>query len=565
MQSNLNPGRYFWLNVQTASRILILMAAATAVPAAVQAALVFPTIWSVPPKTMGPLSGPQPAPAPPVPQTWLPADSSPSVGPIFGPLPSKPTPATPIISTSADVAALVSGDNQFAYDLFGALSSTNTGNLVFSPYSISTALAMTYAGARGQTATEMAQTLRFTFPQNQVSAAMGQLINETNAPTGAAYQLNVANQLWGQTGKSFLPSFLNMMSTDYRAPLSELDFKDSPESARNTINTWTANQTNQKIQNLMPQGSITPATQLVLTNAIYFNGQWASPFTTSLTSPENFQLASGSVESVSMMHQESSFSLKYGAFQNFSMLEMPYQGSDLSMLVILPNTANGLPAVEKSLNAQTLDQDENKLSFTDVKVGLPKFTVNSGFGLGGTLSNMGMPAAFSNAADFSGMDGQPDLKISSVMHKAFINVNEAGTEAAAATGVGFVGTVVAYDPTPPAVFDADHPFDYLIVDNKTGSLLFMGRVTDPGGTLLSAPLAEDSFFSDPYRLLSSSLESPLAAIDFTLSGSPATSIPPPSGLPAISAVPEPSTFVLMLGGILGLVLFARRSNSGQKN
>ena len=200
----------------------------------------------------------------------------------------------------------------------------------------------------------------------------------------------------------------------------------------------------------------------------------------------------------------------------------------------------------------------------NIEIGLPKFTINSGFGLGGTLSNMGMPAAFTDAADFSGMDGQPDMKISSVMHKAFINVTEGGTEAAAATGVVMVPTAVVYDPTPPAVFDADHPFDYLIVDNKTGSLLFMGRVSDPGGTLLSTPLADDSFFSDSAGLMFSSAESLFAAIDSTFPASPAASITPPSGSPAISAVPEPSTFVLMLGGILGLMLFARRHNSGQK-
>lgn len=298
--------------------------------------------------------------------------------PIVGPQPQRSSigavtaPSPPIVTTSGDVAAVVSSENQFAFNLFGALSGTNTGNLVFSPYSISTALAMTYAGAQGQTASEMAQTLQYTIPQSRVAPAVGQLIDETLAPSGAAYQLDVADRFWGQTGKTFLPAFLNTMSTDYQSPLVQLDFADAPESSRNTINTWTANQTNQRIRNLMPEGSITPYTSLVLTNAIYFNGKWTNPFTTSKTSPQNFQLGSGSVESVPMMHQESDFD--FGKFQNFSMLELPYQGSSLSMVVILPSASNGLAAVEKSLNPQTLQQDENKLAATEVKVGLPKFT-----------------------------------------------------------------------------------------------------------------------------------------------------------------------------------------------
>ena len=321
----------------------------------------------------------------------------------------------------------------------------------------------------------------------------------------------MADRLWGQTGKTFLPSFLNTMSTDYQVPLAQLDFIDNPEASRNTINTWTANQTNQKIQDLMPEGSVTPYMRLVLTNAIYFNGKWTSPFTTSMTSQQNFQIGSGGVESVSMMHQESD--LDFGTFQNFSMLEMPYQGSSLSMVVILPKATNGLAAVEKSLNPQTLAQDESKLSSVEVKVGLPKFTINTTLSLGGTLANMGMPVAFTQLANFSGMDGQADLRISSVNHDAYINVTEAGTEAAAATGIGVTSSAVFVDPTPPAVFDANHPFDYLIVDNKTGSLLFMGRVTDPGGTLLTSPLPVDSFFSSSPYIQLSTMNGPLAGSD----------------------------------------------------
>ncbi len=304
----------------------------------------------------------------------------------------------------------------------------------------------------------------------------------------------------------------------------------------------------------MPEGSVTPDTRLVLTNAIYFNGKWTSPFTTSMTSQQNFQLGSGGVESVSMMHQESD--LDFGTFQNFSMLEMPYQGSSLSMVVILPNATNGLAAVEKSLNPQTLAQDESKLSSVEVKVGLPKFTINSTLSLGATLANMGMPAAFTQQANFSGMDGQPDLQINSVNHDAYINVTKAGTEAAAATGIGITSFAVLVDPTPPAVFDANHPFDYLIVNNKSGSLLFMGRVTDPGGALLTSPLPVDSFFSSSSEILLSTRNGPLAGGDPAPLG--ASAIAARVELPPLVAVPEPSTLVLVVAGIIGLIVFGRR-------
>ena len=268
---------------------------------------------------------------------------------------------------------------------------------------------MTYAGAAGQTATEMAQTMHFTLPESQLAPAMGQLIGETNTSGGTSYQLSVANHLWGQTGFPFLSSFVNTTSAGYQAPLTQLNFAGNADAARQTINTWTANQTNQKIQNLLPPGSINSSTALVLTNAVYFKGNWSNAFSASLTTQQTFYLSSGSLESVPMMHQEGSF--KYAAFQNYSMLDLPYAGGDVSMLAILPSQTSSLASVEKSLNAQTITQDEGQLANQQVEVGLPKFTMTTQFSLANTLSDMGMPSAFGPAANFSAMDGKRDLSI----------------------------------------------------------------------------------------------------------------------------------------------------------
>jgi len=274
-----------------------------------------------------------------------------------------------------------------------------------------------------------------------------------------------------------------------------------------------------------------------------------------LTAQENFQLPSGGLESVPMMHQEGSF--KYRAFQDFSMLDMPYKGGDLSMVVILPSQTGSLASVEKSLNAQTLNQDEGQLTDTIVDVGLPKFKMTSQFQLGGTLASMGMPSAFGSVADFSGMDGGHDLAISGVVHKAFINVDEIGAEAAGATSVGVVATSIYVPPPPQAIFDADQPFDFLIRDDKSGSILFMGRVSDPGGTPILTPLPTDSFFAPQGDLGIIGLQPPF--LSQTGGGLP------PGGDAStanqafsVTPVPEPSTLALLAAGLVGLAAIMRR-------
>jgi serpin B len=372
--------------------------------------------------------------------------------------------------------AVIAGQNAFALDLYKQLRGEE-GNLFFSPYSISTALAMTYAGARGDTAQEMAQTLHFPADSELLHASHAALLNQLQGDgQKRGFQLNVANALWGQKGEPFLSPFLTLVRDRYRAGLSELDFKANPEEARKTINTWVEKKTQDKIQNLLPQGSVTPLTRLVLTNAIYFKGDWANQFLKPATHEQPFTTGAGAAVKVPMMNQTNQFG--YLDADTFQMLEMPYVGKELSMVMLLPKKTDGLAELEKTLTADKLTGWVGKLRPTRVQVGFPKFKMTKGISLADTLAKMGMPLAFSDKADFSGMNGSRDLFITGVFHKAFVDVNEEGTEAAAATGV-VVGVRSA--PRPPKVvrFVADHPFVFLIRDVRSGSVLFMGRVTDP--------------------------------------------------------------------------------------
>ena len=389
--------------------------------------------------------------------------------------------------SNPDVAAVVGGNNQFVFDLYGRLAGEEDGNRFFSPYSVSTALAMTYAGARGNTAAEMADTLHFTLPQDRLHPAFGSIIGDLNDSQREGYQLNVANRLWGQQGYGFLPEYLDVTRQHYGAELAQLDFIWETEPSRLTINRWVEEQTQQKIKDLIPPGGVNSLTRLVLTNAIYFKGDWKYQFEPELTQEAPFQVAPGEQLSVQMMYQKNRF--KYAALPNFQMLEMPYTGEDLSMLALLPNEPDGLADLESWLTAESLDQSIDQLLSKEVFVFLPKFEMTSKFGLAEVLASMGMPEAFNpGAADFSGMNGGRDLFISSVIHKAFVEVNEEGTEAAAATGV-VVGTTSV--TPPPELFRADHPFLFLIRDNRTESILFLGRVTHPE-TSAGATLPEPS-------------------------------------------------------------------------
>jgi serpin B len=377
----------------------------------------------------------------------------------------------------ADPAAVASAINQFALDLYARLQDTE-GNLFFSPFSISTALAMTCAGARGETASQMAEVLRFMLGQDAMHPAFGSLVDALNAAGEAGdYELSVANALWGQAGFPFRDAFLDLVASCYGGGFRELDFKADPEAARQTINAWVEQQTRERIQDLIPEGVLDAMTRLVLTNAIYFKAQWAQEFDPARTWVDPFTLASGEQIDAEMMHANGKY--RYMEADGFQVLEMPYVGDRLSMVVLLPTEGAGASGLEASSIPENLDQWLGGLRQREVVLSFPKFKMTTEFELAGVLKAMGMTDAFSDTrADFSGMAKLSGLTIANVIHKAFVEVNEEGTEAAAATGV-IVGITSIYEPPPPVYFTADHPFHFLIRDNQSGSILFMGRLMAP--------------------------------------------------------------------------------------
>jgi serine protease inhibitor len=372
-------------------------------------------------------------------------------------------------------SALVRGNDQFAFDLYGQLRGEN-GNVFFSPYSISTALGMTYAGARGPTATEMATALRFPLTGDRLHEAFARVSREVRrVGSGGKAELSVANALWPQTGLPVDAAFKKTVESLYGAGLTPLDFRNGPEQARITINAWVEQQTRDRIKNLIPEGAIGPDARLVLTNAIYFKGVWKHPFPDQATRGDAFTLSPGEkVSDVPFMRQ--SGQLRYLDGGTFQALELPYRDDELSMIVLLPKQAGGLAELEAMLTAKDLADVRARMTVRMVDVMLPRFKVTAEFRLRETLSRLGMPLAFSNTADFSGVAKGDRLKLSDVFHKAYVEVNEKGTEAAAATG----GVAVPTSAGPPReLFRADHPFFFVIRENGTGSLLFVGRLANP--------------------------------------------------------------------------------------
>jgi serpin B len=382
-------------------------------------------------------------------------------------------------AASADQAEAVKGSNAFAVDLYGRLS-TKPGNLFFSPESISTAFAMTYAGAHGQTATEMARVFRFTLPPERLHPAIGALLAGMNAPH-QGYALSVADALWAKKDENFLPAYLKLVQTNYGAGFHPVDFKSAPESVRATINQWVEKQTNDKIQNLLGPGTVTPLARLILTNAIYFKAAWADQFSKNATENTDFHLSAGKTIQAPTMHNSGGY--YYFKGPSFQALLMRYEKDEISMLILLPDNVDGLPALERALSASNLDKWMASLSYADeVIVSLPRFKITQQFELSSTLEGLGMKTAFDpNGADFSGMTGDKSLVISAAIHKAYIDVDEDGTEAAAATAVIMMPGAAApmRNPPPPIIFTADHPFLFLIRENASGAILFMGRITDP--------------------------------------------------------------------------------------
>lgn len=388
--------------------------------------------------------------------------------------PSKPrAKEPPKVNVTEQSRAVAQSSNQFAFDLYGQLR-RQEGNLFFSPASISTALAMADAGAAGETRRQMDETLHFELPPDDLNAgfaALSQLLHSR----GDKQRLSMANRLWGQKSYAFRPEFLETTRRYFGAELASLDFARS-EQARRTINAWVEEQTQGKIADLIPPGVLDATTRLVLTNAIYFKGAWEHEFTKQATRDEAFHLSKQQETKAPMMRQTHEF--RYAETPEAQILELPYAGGELAMVLLLPKAIDGLPELETQLSQEKVDKWLAKLKSRDVQTLLPRFKLTSQFQLSETLRTLGMALAFSDQADFSGISAQEGLKITAVVHKAFVDVNEEGTEAAAATGVVF-GPTAAPVREKPVVFRADHPFIFLIRDRRTGAMLFVGRVVDP--------------------------------------------------------------------------------------
>jgi serpin B len=373
---------------------------------------------------------------------------------------------------------VIAGNTEFAADLYGQLR-TQEGNLFFSPYSISTALAMTYGGARGETAKQMARTLHFDLPERDLAPAFGGMASGLNAVQAKGQvRLAVANSLWPQAGYQFRPEYLDLCEKYYGASIQPVDYVGNTEGARKTINGWVEGKTMDKIVDLLKPGTLNQTTSLVLVNAIYFKGNWVHKFKPEVTRDAPFHVSPETTVTAPLMRQTDDFG--YAEFPDLQVLELSYLGNDVSMVVLLPHTVDGLNKLEAQLTASNLAAWTAHLGWQKVQVFLPKFKATSGFSLGGTLAEMGMPDAFVYPkADFSGMDGTHNLYISEVIHKAYVDVDEQGTEAAAATGILMRAGAAARPMAPIPVFRADHPFLFLVRDNQTGSILFLGRVTNP--------------------------------------------------------------------------------------
>jgi serpin B len=370
--------------------------------------------------------------------------------------------------------AVVTGNNSFCLDLHKQIAQSESGNIFFSPFSISSALAMTYAGAREQTAAQMASTLHFTLDQAVFHPAFGALIADMKA-VGArdGYTLSTANSVWGQSGYAFINDFLAILENSYGAPLKLVDFSADPEAARLTINGWVSDQTAQRIKDLLPPESIDANTRMVLANAIYFKGSWARTFAKGDTRDGTFRMSTGSTVPVPMMSQKGQFN--FGENDIVKVLELPYTTGDLSMIFVLPQKPDGLPDVENAMTAVSFQEWLSLLSpVEDLPVSIPRFSYTSTFQLGAELKALGMTDAFTDTADFSGISIADQLSIGDVFHKAFVDVNEEGTEAAAATAVTIVAVMAPVDN-----FYADHPFLFFIRHNRSGAILFFGRVMDP--------------------------------------------------------------------------------------
>ncbi len=383
-----------------------------------------------------------------------------------------------VTSAEGDTGVVVSGHNDFTWDTYANLAAIDDGNLFFSPFSITSALGMTMAGANGTTETEMRSVLHSEGDEAAWHTALGALTRDLNGDLGRGYTLNIANKLYGQADYAWEAPFLAVCADDYGAPLEPWDFVSDPEGGRTAVNDWVEATTNNKIVDLLPEGSVTSDTRLILANAIYFLGDWATAFDPEDTRDGTFTRGDGSTITVPMMtmalEDVEDSGIEVARTSDATLLRLPYQDDEVSMILVIPYEQDGLAAVAGQLDAATWATWTSGFGPSDAYIGMPKIEMSYKVDLGPTLSDLGMPTAFSDGSDFTGMSAGPEqLRISGVFHQAFVKVDEAGTEAAAATGV-----VVGTDSAPEPIF-ADHPFLMVIQDDLTGAILFVGRVSDP--------------------------------------------------------------------------------------
>jgi serpin B len=379
-------------------------------------------------------------------------------------------------NTQAQSNLTTQGNNQFAIALYKKLNDDPTKNIFMSPYSISSALAMTYAGAKGKTAQQMAQTLHLA--PKTVHQDFQNLSKHFNKTNRKGLQISIANALWSEKSVRFLKAYLGLTQNFYQAKSTNLDFKRQPEKSRLIINQWVEDKTQDKIKNLLPKGIIDSQTRLVLTNAIYFKGQWQYKFKKSQTRKMDFIAENKTLKGIKFMRMQRRF--KYAETKDLQIVELPYKDNKMSMVVLLPKDTKGINKLSASLTAKRYQDLMDRLYYTNVNLSLPKFKLTLDVKLKNVLKQMGMRQAFGNGADFSGMTGDKSLQISEVVHKAFVEVSEKGTEAAAATAVIIrAKSSSAHRPRPPKIFKADHPFMFVIKDNTTGSILFMGKLAQP--------------------------------------------------------------------------------------
>ncbi len=385
--------------------------------------------------------------------------------------PNEPPQVDDSQATPEGVQEVVNANNQFALELYSELNKNNQENIFYSPYSISAALAMTYEGAKGKTADEMKSV--FHFPENSILRSnFASIYNEINKGD-KSYQLKTGNALWVQQDYPFLEEYTSNVEKYYGGKAANLDFISKTEESRETINNFIEEQTNNKIKDLLPQGSLNSMTRLVLTNAIYFKGNWEWQFDKSDTNEQDFKITENNVVQVPMMYMDpDKATFNYADAEDLQILEMPYKGDEISMLVLLPTgNLDSINLTTEKLTEWKAEMKETKLD----AIYFPKFEFDTKYTLNDYLSDLGMPIAFdSQSADFSGMTGKRDLFISFVIHQAYVKVDEEGTEAAAATATGMMTSAA-----PRNVFRADHPFIFIIQEKATGNILFLGKVVDP--------------------------------------------------------------------------------------